>query len=550
MENWALRASLNILLILMLLPYAFSADIQSGDEASVMVGYSKSYMFPLLDGGTLYFEDGEELWVMTVEKPALLKLISPTGEETEYFLEPLRQTLIKKFGENDEEGQWILKTGTSNLIIQFSGRKILDDNTRLNYKMDIDKLIIEIADQEQEAFIINVKDGGLLVPAGIEVSINLSEFETTNEQSYSTVIMDLVYPRKFIYYGKLAGRPYSITMESLAARIVGKLEGNTLTLLIPDLHKVGAGGTVPVREGEAILKIRYVSTESINRSSGIVNFTYRTEQLKIYVVDDTFNEWVGEKATKKLSIDVEEALNKTLNIIASSIRGVRMYYALIPLTSIVFYEPRLGKTIGNLSLIVEGHQVAVKNDKAYILLANSESALAIPISESGATLIVHASVNGFKAYSGRIQVNRGETYSIPVNLHNLEIKVLFPNGSLVKSGALKINGSRMDFVNGSASYLLPTGSYLVEFSLDEWSGRALVHLHGDASIRIDLARHLRMLDILKIVAGLESIILVSTFILMVRLRRTKYKNTSNNLDRLISILNDEGIVSNLDFYIV
>jgi len=519
MNDRVSKAYLTFLLIILLPSSIFSANSQLDEEAPVMVGYSRNYMFPLLDGGILHFEDEEELWAMAIDKPTYLTLISPTGEEAGYYLEPLKQVLIKKFTENDVGGQWLLKTKMYNLTIQFSVKKLSEEPVRLNYRLDADKLITEIADKEQEAFIIDVEDGRFLIPAGVEVSIDLPRPWARNNQNYSDVVMDLVYPREFTYQGELADRPYSITMEPIAARIVGKLNGSTLTLVTPDLHKVGPGGIVPVRKGEAILKIRYVSTGFINSSYVVEDSALTEKQIEIYVVNDVFNEWVGEKAAKKLSLNVEEALNKTLRIIASSSGEVKTYYALIPLTSIVFCESRLGRTIGNLSLIVEGSQVTVKNDKAYILLANSESTLMVPVKATGTTLIVHAYVNGFKTYSGRIQVNRGETHSIPVDLHNLIINLFFPNGSLAQYGELKINGLKKDFVNGSASYLLPTGSYSIEFSLNEWFGRATIQLHEDTYLRIDLTRHLRVIDILRIIAVLESTILAFISILIIRLRR-------------------------------
>lgn len=528
MKNLVPRVSSIFLLIMILPSCMLSASSQVGDEASIMVGYSKSYMFPFLHKGVLYFEEGEELWAMSMDTPALLTLISPRGEEAKIYLEPHRQTLVKKFGEKDEEGRWILKTDTRNLTMQFSRRETIEDNTLLNYMIDSNKISIEVADRRQEVFIIDGEGDGFLVPAGIEVSIKLPELETTYEQNYSDVVMDLVYPEEFSYHGELASRPYSITMESVAARIVGKLKGNTLTLIVPDLHNVGAGGIIPVREGEAILKIRYISTEFINSTSRTENLSLGVEQTKIYVVNDVYNEWAGQKVAKTLSIDLEKALNKTLKVIAPSGRGVRVYYALIPLTSIVFYDPRLERIVGNLSLTVEGRRATVKNDRAYILLADRESPLTIPVRGSNTTLMVHVFVNGFKTYSGRIQVNRGETYSIPLNLYNLKISVFFPNGSIVQRGILKMNGSRMDFVNSSASYLLPAGSYLVEFHAVEWFGKTTIHLYEDTSLRIILTRHPTILEVLKIVAGLESMILVSTFILIMRLRRIKSKNVSNS----------------------
>jgi|GEM_PF-1562637 len=521
MENTIFKI-LIILIIISLHNIAF-VNSQQEDDASIIVGYSKSYMLPLLEGGSLYFEKGEELWAMTLDKPTVLRLISPTGKVTEHYIEPLKQILVKSFTEDDEEGQWILKSEKYNLMIELSSRKKLEDNTRLNYRISGGKLIIETANKDQDVFIIDVEDGGFLIPAGIEVDMKPLYFNRTNTQLYTDVVMDLVYPGEFSYSGKLLDRPYSITMEPLAARIVGKLREDTLTVVIPNLHKVGAGGIIPVREGEAILKIRYVSIMQNGSSLQVLNYTSQIEQVKVYIVDEIFNEWAGRNVAKSFSINIEEALNKTIKVIARSRQGVDISYAFIPLASVVLYEPRLNKIIGNISIIVEGHQVTVINDRGYILLTDGESALPIPVNRSSTELTLHAYVNNFKAYNGKIKINRGETYFIPVELRNLKVSIFFPNGTPAYTGILKINDSRMNIINGSASYLLPPGKYMIEFNNNEWSGIATVNLLEDTSIEINLSRNPTMLDVLKILAALES----TTIILLIYLsNKAKKKQTS------------------------
>jgi len=520
MKSLTLKLSIVLLIITILLPYVASMDSQE-DMASIIVGYSKSYMFPLLDGGRLYFEKGEELWAMTLDKPAVLTLTSPTGIATQYYLEPFKQTLIKLFTEDDEEGQWILSSESYSLTIELSSKKKLEDGTRLNYRISREKLTIETANKDQDVFIIDVEDGGFLTPAGIEVDINLPNLRGENEQIYASVVMDLVYPGEFSYSGKLFDRPYSITMEPLAARIIGKLRRDTLTLVIPGLHEVGAGGVIPVREGEALLKIRYVSAEQDKFSLKTLNYTSRLEQVKVYIVDGIFNEWAGRSVAKSFSIDIEDALNKTIRVIARSGGGVTISYALIPLASIIFYEPRLNKIIENISMIVEGHQATIVNGRGYILLSDSESALPILVREDSTELQLHAFINNFKIYDGKVKVSRGETYFIPIELRSLKVNIFFPNGTPVYGGVLRVNGSRMDIINGSASYLLPVGRYLIEFNSNEWFGRATIDLLEDTTLRINLTRYPRILDALKTIAGLESITLTFLSFLVIRLRRIK-----------------------------
>lgn len=522
MENSIFKI-LVILIIISSHNIAF-VNSQQEDEASIIVGYSKSYMFPLLEGGNLYFEKGEELWAMTLDKPTILRLISPAGRVTEYYMEPLKQTLIKSFTEGDEEGQWILRSEKYNLMIELSSKKKLEDNTRLNYRISGGKLTVETANEDQDVFIIDVEDGRFLIPAGVEVDMKLPYFNNTNEQVYTDVVLDLVYPGEFSYSGKLFDRPYSIVMEPLAARIVGKLRGDKLTIVIPNLHKVGAGGIIPVREGEALLKIRYISLMQNGSSSQISDYTPQIGQVKVYIVDEIFNEWAGRNVAKSLSIDVEEALNKTIRVISRSRQRVGISYAFIPLASIVLYEPRLNKIIGNISIIVEGHQATVTNGRGYILLTESESALPIPVNRSSTELTLHVYVNNFKAYNGKIKINRGETYFIPVELRNLRVSIFFPNGTPAYTGILKINDSRMNIINGSASYLLPPDQYTVEFNINEWFGTVTVNLLEDTSIKINLSRNPTILDILKILAGLES----ATIILLIYLsNKAKKKQTSS-----------------------
>jgi len=310
-------------------------------------------------------------------------------------------------------------------------------------------------------------------------------------------------------------------MEPLAARIVGKLRGDTLTVVIPRLHEVGAGGVIPVREGEALLKIGYFSAGQDGGSLKTLNYTSRVEQVKVYIVDGAFDEWAGRSIAKSFSINIEEALNKTIRVIAGSRGRVSMSYAIIPLASVIFYEPRLNKIIGNISMIVEGHQATVINSRGYILLADSESALPILVSESITELQLHVFVNNFKIYYGKIKVSRGETFFIPVELRSLKVNIFFPNGTPAYDGILRINGSRMDIIKGSASYLLPVGRYLIEFNSNEWFGKATIDLLEDTALRINLTKYPSILDALKIIAGLESITMIFLSFLVIKLRRSK-----------------------------
>ncbi len=514
-----------LLTVAMLLLNFSPIHSQLEEDVSIMIGYSKSFMFPLLDGGKLDFEKGEEVWCMSLDKSAILTLVSPSGEVRTYYLQPFKQTLLKSFTEDDEEGQWILKSGKHNLTIQLSSREKLEHSARLKYRITGDKLVIEVADHGQETFIVGEGVEGYLIPAGVEASMRFPFLNSSNEESYD-VVMDLIYPGEFTYSGELADRPYSITMEKLAARIIGKLKGDTLSVTIPRLHAVGAGGLIPVRIGEATLKIRYVSPTLNASFQGKLNYTSRIGEVKVHVVDEVFREWAGQKATRSLSYNIEEALNKTLRVITYSAEKVTLSYAAIPLTSFTFYEQRLNKIIGNLSVIVEGHQSTVKDDRLYVLLSDSESALSSPVNGSSTDLMVHAYVNNFHFYDGKVKANRGQTYFIPVELHSFRINILFPNGTRPHNGVLRVNGFEMNVVNGSASYLLPTGRYMVEFNLNEWVGKTTVELKEDATLQIVLVREPTLLDILKVIAGVESAILIFSSILTIKMIKTNYKSSN------------------------
>ncbi|MEN2974331.1 MAG: hypothetical protein ABDH32_01985 [Candidatus Caldarchaeales archaeon] len=490
------------------------------EDQSVMVGFTNSYLFPLLDGGMLYFEKGENLWVMAIEDDAKVSLISPTKDTETFSLEPLQPTLIKKFSKDDQVGEWILQSGKNNLTVILSEEVESPEIVRLNYRIKNEELIVELANRTQSSFIIDVEDGDILIPAGVEVEIEIEDLNLTEGKYYGEVVMDLVYPEEFTYSGKLDGRPYLISMESTAGRIIGKIDKEFMRLSIPGLHTVGAGGIIPVRKGEALLKVRYTSIDRVDGIEEDEVTTPNLGDLKIHVVDDSFIEWAGKKASKSITLNVREALNKTLRVISSFEDKLELSYSMIPLSSMIFYEPRLNKIVGNISVIANGYQVEVVDNIVYVLLSDSESTLSIPVTRSSREILVRAYVNQFRAYEGRVNIGLGEQKIIPVKLYHLQIQAFFPNNTQVLYGELKMNGSRLNYYNGTATMLIPPGTYKIEFTIDEWYGNADLKVSEDASIKITLVRGFTILDYLRIVAIIEVAIIVFFIILMIRFRKS------------------------------
>ncbi|MDW7986041.1 MAG: hypothetical protein RMI88_02320 [Nitrososphaerota archaeon] len=524
MEMKIYKSFLIILIISSTLFLHTSLAEPQAKDPSVMIGFSRNYLFPLLDGGILYFEKGEQLWAMVIEEKTTLSLISPSKDIKTYDLSPLQPTLIKTFNDDDPVGEWILNNNGRNLTIILSERAQLSNFVQLNYRLQKGMLLIDIANGNQSAFIITDVGGRVLIPAGTELTIMLKDLNLVEGEYDGEIVVDLVYRDEFNYSGRLNGRPYLVKMESIAGRVIGKIEGDIVKLSIPNLHTVGSGGIIPVRMGEAILKVKHplsVEPRSLEKNN---SSSLDLQRIEIYVVDKSFMRWAGVRTAKSVMINVREALNKTLRILSSNGSSSGISYSTVPISSVLFYEPRLNRIIENISVVVDGRQSVVVDDIAYILLSDSETAVPNLVSDGGEEISVHAYLNQFKIYSGKFKISRGELKTIPVQLHSINIQAFLPNNERALSGELKINGSRLNYLNGSGSALLPTGTYRIEFIIDDWYGGSVLKISGDTTIRITLVRKLTILDVLRIIAGLEVAIVLSTVIFIIRYKKKIQKN--------------------------
>lgn len=465
---------------------------QASVHGPLMVGYTGFYLLPFLDGGSLGFQVGEELWAMAPSAPTELKLASPDGRLISYSLEPGRPVLLYRFSADDPAGRWVLESPWGSMSLRLTNPWGAGAN--LTYGVSAGALVVRVEGSERVVFLSD-EGGGLLLVAGEEQRLPL----TLDAPEGSEVIADLLYPRSLHYRGVAGESNYTLYARPLAGRIVGRLEEDGLRLRVPGLGKVGAGGVMPFRFGEAVLRLSYEGDGAALR-----------DEHAVYVLDKAFAEFSGARVSRELKIPLELALNTTITLLtpdpAAPNSSARALELKPPVGAARFYDPRHGLYAGNLSVVSETLPGGVLNGTAYFALLKEEAvypeAAARP-GVAGAEVTVY--VNGFRAGSMRLGLRLGEVVEEELGLMMLEVTVLGPEGGPADDAELRVNGRTLPLEGGRARYLLPPGRYVVEAVAGGLRDSVELELEGDVKVVLRLGKPLGLIDLLKGSAAAEAV---------------------------------------------
>lgn len=488
-----------LILILTLLALVSVNQVKPGP----MVGYTGFYLLPMLDGGVLTYQEGEELWAMIPDRAATITLTSPSGASTTISLEAGKPILLKTFEPEDERGNWTLSWENTRLTLTYLEEPGAADPVLISYALAGGWLEAKLETEGEAFFLDPVRDGMILLAAGSEQQIPLKELGLPGGE----VVLDLIYPGGLKYRGRLSGRPYELDVEAVAGRLVGFWRKGTLTLRLPNLHEVGAGGIVPLRRGEAIMRIHGEK---------------ETTEIKVYVTGPEFAEWGGVKVARTLHIPLQDALNQTLRIIALKTDGrVQRLFSKPPLTEIRLRD-QLGRLVGNLTIDAAGFQAEALDGEAYLLLSEKE----IPHEREIASKIerrvmVKLYVNGFKSLSSVLPLRAGEKSQLNLTLHKLSIQVVRTDGSPVSNPLFTINNISLSLKNYSTSILLPPGHYKIAARLDGGYVKAEINLIYDTSITLKVPETISLAEALKTVALAEAMTASALLFLLARERVRK-----------------------------
>jgi len=145
--------------------------------------------------------------------------------------------------------------------------------------------------------------------------------------------------------------------------------------------------------------------------------------------------------------------------------------------------------------------VSIIDNTAYMLLRRNESIPAPPSPPLKAPVRVY--VNGFETSSITINLMSGKAYNLTISLRRLIVEIIPWDDELPKGLELRINGTIFNHENGTCSYLLPPGEYLIEATAPGLRGSVSVNLSEDSRVKIILRKVTRLEDALKISAIAE-----------------------------------------------
>ena len=459
----------------------------------LMIGYSSFNLLPFVDDGVLEFQIGESLWAISLGGDSHITLISPKGSESTITVreEPM---LLKVFGEDSPKGTWILRTSKGELQILL--RDPNDESPWIKYRFSGENLVAEIFNGSGAVFLNPSNSNMILMIAGIRNNIQLNSSIPDGEYAG-----DIIYPKKFIYQGFLDGASYRFESESIVGRILVRIKGGNASLILPELHSVGAGGLLPLRIGEALMRIRLNETENI--------------YSPIYILDGRFRNFMGKSVSRSIIMPLRNLLNQSVNILLATEEDVKTIELKPPISILRFYDPSHG-ALSNLTIHVENMLSTTLGDTSYILLKQIEP---LPRKSLHPTRgVVDIFVNGFKVGVIGVSLKAGEVAEIPIKLHKLSITVVDRDGEILKNGKLRINGRSMEIMDGKCSYLLPPGIYRLEVEAAELRGSTTIQLSSDTSVKLKLHRIYDVDELLRFIAIVEMFITAALIILYIVLR--------------------------------
>lgn len=465
----------------------------------LMVGYTGFYMLPLLNDGTLEFEVGEPLWVMAPNPPIKLYLESPDGITLTYSLNSSRPQLLRTFSEEDA-GRWMLIPENGDrlhLEVRDPGKM----GVKALYSLSAASLTVSLVGSSRAA-ILSQNSGRVLLIAGAEQTVRLGNL-TEGE-----LVIDLLYPETFLYEGVAGGSNYTLHVEALVGRFVGNVRQGLLTLELPRLHEVGAGGVLPLREGSATLRI--TSNEAVGK-------------FPVYILDKAFEEFAGKPVDRKTIIHLENTLNSSLKVLLPGSKNPEEVETLIlrpPIAAARFYDPLHGVYVGNLTIETTKLKAVAVNETAYFLLRNIDELYPKRsekprIGDDDITVYV----NGFRAASMKIALMQGEVSSSKLDLRLLRVRVINLDNKPAENARLRINGRIFSLESGCGGFLLPPGNYRVEAFSEGFRAESYVKLENDVELTLRLSKPLRLEEILRFTAAAEFLSLLILILLNLQAAR-------------------------------
>ena len=471
------------LMVLALLPTCLGLTI---DERGLMVGYTSTNLLPLLENSSLEFQLGEELWARAVGGEVEVALKSPRGLESIHEIKPSELALLKTFNEESDVGIWILEIindGSMHIVVKDPEKT----PSYVGYRISEKYLVAELEGSPNAVFIEVEGLGRYPLIAGEDNWLNLSILlgEHFEAKLGKEIMTDVLLENSIVYEGFLRGSAYRLEIEPLMVRTMARVEDTFLHIHLPAVHEPDTEGIIPLRPGKAIIRIWLNETHAVSRPA--------------YILDKRFIDLVKMPVDRIVFIPLRDALNRSIKVVKADGEKAKSL-ELTPPLALLRIQDQYGNQVANVSIITST-PVSIVNNTAYILLRRNESLPASPSPSLKAPIRVY--VNGFEASSITISLISGKAYNLTISLRRLTLEIIPQDGELPKNLKLRINGTTFKHENGTCSYLLPPGEYVIEATAPGLRGSANVNLSENSKVKIILKKVTRLEDALRISAIAE-----------------------------------------------
>ena len=450
-----MKIRLSVLLLLIIVVILSTPYTNADKYPIVFVGYGKYELFPFLNDAVFEIRTGESLYILVLDGETEVTLTTPDGTVDRVIEVKNEPTVVKRFTERDEKGDWILEVNNMRMVIRHiepSSEILVELITRLEGNKSVTAEIRGLG--RSFAFFTTPTAKTPLLQPGKELRIEL------NEPIFYTYVVELIDKNRVVdMRGEIKSVGYSLSSDGIIGRWVlhpVKIRDKWfLKLTIPRLNEVGNGGAVPLGYGEKLLRIfkvidskpnKILEFETLVAPPGIdVKYFAKRIFINISSINTTTAEAIivaenGEYKRIKIKFPVARIkLLSTEGYLTEDIT-ITMPNSIFKKINDQFLVVYLQRQIINGSMVPEILE-PTREDRPVI------SSKGVPIKEY---------------YPKPVTFKPGRDITLHVKTYNLTIILLNPNGErFTKEAKISVDSNEITVRNGVVILILDAGKHVI-----------------------------------------------------------------------------------------
>lgn len=329
------------------------AYAQRQEDSLVLVGHSPRGLFPALGKTTISVKPGEDIWMRALRTIEVLVSNQLGNIKLKGTLGPNRLVRIS-FSEVDL-GVWSLNTVEGQKLAEIIVNKVSwAPMVKVGYSLDTQGLHISTEGEDSTFAVIESDGRPNIFPPEARISV-------------PAILGDLGFP--YILEVR-SPKPLvidaidNIVKQNLMFRrtVLSKLieEPKDAFIVLPMLHKIGAGGVAPLRFGQ--LEIAVLNTFTLEE----------VQKTEIFVMPEKYVSSISRRVTNSITIDPAEVMkNPQLKIIAihgDSTKNQQFERTIqLPISSLVVEDLRHQRLLESFTISAASTTSVILNRIAYII---------------------------------------------------------------------------------------------------------------------------------------------------------------------------------------